>query len=50
MFDNVDPSMKVQGEGWSECARQGFAHKPKKGDALLFYRYVYVWYAVCQLL
>eukprot|EP00878_Enallax_costatus_P015111 GHUV01015823.1.p1 GENE.GHUV01015823.1~~GHUV01015823.1.p1 ORF type:complete len:220 (+),score=29.90 GHUV01015823.1:209-868(+) len=29
---------KVSGPGWSECALQGLAHKPKKGDALMFYR------------
>eukprot|EP00884_Botryococcus_braunii_P010482 jgi/Botrbrau1/19435/Bobra.0338s0058.2 len=28
---------KVDGEGWSECARKGLAVKTRKGDALLFY-------------
>lgn len=37
VFPNVDPSQRVQGPGWSHCARQGLAHKPRKGDALLFY-------------
>ena len=30
-------SRKVSGPQWSECAREGFAVKPKRGDALLFY-------------
>lgn len=29
--------VKVAGEGWSECARGGFAVKSRRGDALLFY-------------
>lgn len=29
--------LKVSGPGWSECALQGFAHKPKRGDAMMFY-------------
>ncbi|PSC71217.1 putative prolyl 4-hydroxylase 6 isoform B [Micractinium conductrix] len=28
---------KVEGEGWSECARRGLAVKAVKGNALLFY-------------
>jgi len=28
---------KVSGPGWSECALKGLAHKPQKGDALMFY-------------
>eukprot|EP00798_Chlamydomonas_sp_ICE-L_P028071 gene28069-31175_t len=28
---------KVGGEGWSECAKQGFAVRPEQGDAVLFY-------------
>uniref|UniRef100_A0A7R9V6P2 Fe2OG dioxygenase domain-containing protein n=1 Tax=Chlamydomonas euryale TaxID=1486919 RepID=A0A7R9V6P2_9CHLO len=28
---------EVQGHEWSKCAKQGFAIKPFKGDALLFY-------------
>jgi prolyl 4-hydroxylase len=37
--ETVFPSaaVKVAGAGWSECARDGFAVKPRKGDALLFY-------------
>jgi prolyl 4-hydroxylase len=38
VFPNVDDSLKVTGEGWSDCAKQGLAHKPVKGDALMFYR------------
>jgi hypothetical protein len=38
VFPNVDAAQRVQGPGWSECAKQGLAHKPRKGDALLFYR------------
>lgn len=30
--------LQVSGPGWSECALQGFAHKPKRGDAMMFYR------------
>ena len=30
-------SRKVSGPQWSECAREGFAVKPRRGDALLFY-------------
>lgn len=37
VFPNVDESLRVSGEGWSDCARQGLAHKPVKGDALMFY-------------
>eukprot|EP00879_Flechtneria_rotunda_P002604 GHRR01002805.1.p1 GENE.GHRR01002805.1~~GHRR01002805.1.p1 ORF type:complete len:312 (+),score=60.59 GHRR01002805.1:150-1085(+) len=37
VFPDVDPSLKVEGEGWSDCAKNGLAHKPKKGDALMFY-------------
>ena len=29
---------RVSGPGWSECARAGAAVKPRRGDALLFYR------------
>lgn len=39
VFPNAGP--KVTGEGWSECARQGFAVKAKRGDAVLF------WVAAC---
>ncbi|KAF8063844.1 TRN1 [Scenedesmus sp. PABB004] len=28
---------KVSGPGWSDCARQGLANKPRRGDALFFY-------------
>lgn len=37
--ETVFPSapVKVSGPGWSECARAGFAVKPRKGDALMFY-------------
>lgn len=37
--ETVFPSagVKVAGAGWSDCARAGFAVKPRKGDALLFY-------------
>jgi hypothetical protein len=42
VFPNVGPSQRVQGPGWSECAKQGLAHHPRKGDALLFYRWVKV--------
>lgn len=35
VFPNAGP--KVTGEGWSECARQGFAVKAKRGDAVLFW-------------
>jgi prolyl 4-hydroxylase len=38
VFPSVDASQRVQGPGWSECALKGLAHKPRKGDALLFYR------------
>eukprot|EP00878_Enallax_costatus_P025017 GHUV01026734.1.p1 GENE.GHUV01026734.1~~GHUV01026734.1.p1 ORF type:complete len:169 (+),score=33.04 GHUV01026734.1:608-1114(+) len=37
VFPHADKSVHVSGSGWSECARQGLAHKPVKGDALLFY-------------
>ena len=30
-------SRRVDGPQWSECAREGFAVKAKRGDALLFY-------------
>lgn len=33
-------NQKVSGPGWSECALQGFAHKPRRGDAMMFYRWV----------
>ena len=29
----------MSGPGWSACARQGLAVKPRRGDALLFYRH-----------
>lgn len=29
---------KVSGSGWSECALQGLANKPVRGDALFFHR------------
>jgi prolyl 4-hydroxylase len=37
--ETVFPSapVKVSGPGWSECARAGFAVRPRKGDALVFY-------------
>ena len=37
--ETVFPSAgaKVAGAGWSDCARAGFAVRPRKGDALLFY-------------
>ena len=37
--ETVFPSAprKVSGPQWSECAREGFAVKPRRGDALLFY-------------
>ena len=28
---------KVQGPGWSDCAREGMSFKPARGDALVFY-------------
>jgi hypothetical protein len=34
-----DAEHKVSGPEWSKCATQGLAHKPKKGDALMFYRW-----------
>ncbi|KAF6262892.1 hypothetical protein COO60DRAFT_1493280 [Scenedesmus sp. NREL 46B-D3] len=37
VFPNVDESLRVSGQGWSDCAKQGLAHKPVKGDALMFY-------------
>lgn len=33
----VDAERRVSGPGWSECALQGLAHKPAKGDALMWY-------------
>jgi hypothetical protein len=39
VFPNAEPSVHVKGPGWSECALKGLAHKPVKGDALLFYRW-----------
>lgn len=33
-----DADSKVSGPGWSECALKGLANKPRKGDALMFYR------------
>ena len=33
---------RVTGPQWSECARGGAAVKARRGDALLFYRYVLV--------
>ena len=38
VFPNVEPEQRVSGPGWSECAREGLAVKPRRGDALLFYR------------
>ncbi|GFR41472.1 hypothetical protein Agub_g2162 [Astrephomene gubernaculifera] len=32
-----DADRKVSGEGWSECAKQGLAVKPVRGDAVMFY-------------
>lgn len=32
-----DAKTKVTGDEWSDCARQGFAVKPFKGDAIMFY-------------
>ncbi len=31
---------QVTGPGFSECALKGLANKPRKGDALMFYRWV----------
>ncbi|KAG9159760.1 hypothetical protein Leryth_007778 [Lithospermum erythrorhizon] len=36
IFPNSETT-QVKGEDWSECARNGYAVKPKKGDALLFF-------------
>jgi hypothetical protein len=38
VFPDVSADLKVSGPGWSDCALQGLAHKPQKGDALMFYR------------
>lgn len=37
VFPHVEESLRVTGEGWSECARKGLAVHAKKGNALLFY-------------
>eukprot|EP00775_Hariotina_reticulata_P003984 gene3984-4237_t len=37
VFPDVASDLRVSGPGWSECASQGLAHKPQKGDALMFY-------------
>jgi len=39
---------QVSGAGYSECALKGLANKPKKGDALMFYRCVRVCVCVSQ--
>ena len=39
VFPAAPPEMRVSGPGWSACARQGLAVKPRRGDALLFYRH-----------
>ena len=31
-------STRVDGPGWSQCAKSGLAVKPRKGDAMLFYK------------
>lgn len=38
VFPNADT--KVTGPEWSECAKKGLAVKTRKGDALLFFRWV----------
>jgi hypothetical protein len=43
VFPDADKSARVSGPGWSDCAKQGLAHKPRKGDALLFYRCACRW-------
>jgi prolyl 4-hydroxylase len=35
-----DAEKRVEGPGWSDCALKGLANKPKRGDALMFYRCV----------
>ncbi|OIW17284.1 hypothetical protein TanjilG_22396 [Lupinus angustifolius] len=38
VFPNSDPTLsQPKDESWSECAKMGYAVKPKKGDALLFF-------------
>ena len=39
MFPAAPAEMRVSGPEWSACAKQGLAVKPRRGDALLFYRY-----------
>lgn len=39
--ETVFPNAEVKSTGgdWSQCAQQGLANKPVKGDALMFYRW-----------
>ncbi|KAF1869649.1 hypothetical protein Lal_00017224, partial [Lupinus albus] len=38
VFPESDPTLfQPKDESWSECAQMGYAVKPKKGDALLFF-------------
>ena len=39
VFPVAPPETRVSGPQWSACAQQGLAVKPKRGDALLFYRH-----------
>lgn len=39
VFPEVADELRVSGPGWSECAQGRLAVKPKKGDAVLFYRW-----------
>ena len=38
MFPAAPVEQRVRVAQWSPCARQGMAVKPRRGDALLFYR------------
>ncbi|GMJ09331.1 hypothetical protein like AT3G28480 [Hibiscus trionum] len=38
VFPNADGKLtQIKDESWSDCAKNGFAVKPRKGDALLFF-------------
>ncbi|KAL4376471.1 hypothetical protein GQ457_02G019840 [Hibiscus cannabinus] len=38
VFPNAEGALtQVKDESWSDCAKNGFAVKPRKGDALLFF-------------
>ena len=47
VFPAAPPEMRVSGAEWSPCARQGLAVKPRRGDALLFYRHAARWLGCC---